>query len=88
MYSVQNLVSISDFRSNLPAWLDKAVGQNPVVILQNSKPKAVVLDPEYLEYLEKYADGYYDAGDAAELDRAMAAGEDKHTIKFKPENYL
>jgi prevent-host-death family protein len=88
MLNVQNLVSISDFRQNLSTWLNKVKADQSVVILQNSKPKAVIIDPEYLTYLENYANGYYDAGDVAEIKRMKANGEDKKVVPFSVNDYL
>lgn len=84
MINLQNIVSITDFRLNIASWLDKL--SEPLIIIQNSKPKAVVVDPEYLEYLERYADGYYDAGDVAELKRAKANKE--KLVPFDPSKFL
>jgi len=89
MFTVQNIVSVTDFRQNLNAWLDRLTSAiEPIIIVQNSKPKAALVDPEYLEYLENYANGFYDKGDAAEVKRAIAAGELKKAVPFKAEDYL
>lgn len=86
MFAVQNIVSITDFRQNLAHWLDQVKTNTPLLLVQHSQPKAVLIDPEYLEYLERYANGYYDEGDVAELKRAISKKEP--FIPFDPEKYL
>lgn len=87
MFAVQDTVSITDFRLNLADWFTKAKFR-PILVFQNSRPKVAIVDPEYLEYLEKYANGFYDAGDAAEIQRAIDSGELKDTVPFNVNDYI
>jgi len=87
MLKVQNIVSVSDFRQDLSGWLEKVKDDNSVVLISNSKPTAILVDPDYFAYLEKYADGYYDAGDVAEAKRALANREDEEALPFDVNNY-
>lgn len=89
MFNVQNIVPSSVFRKSMSGYMSRLrKTKEPLMIIHNSKPSAVLVDPEYLEYLEKYAGGYYDAGDTAEVKRVLASGELQNTIPFHSEDYL
>lgn len=90
MLTVQlnNIVGITDFRQNLSFWLAQLTKNQAIVLLQKSKPKAVVVDPDYLDYLEKYADGYYDQTDVKEAETAIKNGALKKSKPFHVQDYL
>ncbi|OGG13958.1 hypothetical protein A3D77_03590 [Candidatus Gottesmanbacteria bacterium RIFCSPHIGHO2_02_FULL_39_11] len=61
-------ISISDLRKDAAEVLKNVVDkQKPAIILQRSKPRAILVDAKYFEALEE---AYLDLTDAAEAERA------------------
>lgn len=63
-------ITISDLRQNAAAAVnDVVVNQRPTVILQRSRPKAVLVDVDYFQALE---DAVLDLSDAQEAEQAKS----------------
>lgn len=63
-----NTISISDLRADVAKYIAGVTSsQQAAVIVQRSKPKAVLVDYEYFQALEEAA---LDASDAREAERA------------------
>jgi len=72
-----NTISISQLRNDAAAVLSQvSVNQQPTVILQRSKPQAVLVDYDYFQSLEEAA---LDASDAKEAE--LAAKEPKTSFR-------
>jgi prevent-host-death family protein len=78
--NMNNTISISQLRQDATNIIDKIVAsQQPTVILQRSKPKAVLVDYDYFQAMEQ---SILDASDNAEAEKAKK----EPTIKF--DDYL
>ena len=53
--SLRNIIPFTVARNNLNKLIDKVEGETYFVISKQNKPKAVIIDPEYLSYLQKQA---------------------------------
>lgn len=71
--NMNDTISISQLRQDATNIINQTVAkQRPTVILQRSKPKAVLVDYDYFQSLEQ---ALLDAGDAAEAERAKQEKE-------------
>lgn len=53
--SLNNIIPFTVARNTLNKLIDKVEGETYFVISKQNKPKAVIIDPEYLSYLQKQA---------------------------------
>ncbi len=68
MSASNNTISISELRQDATNLIDLAIsGQNPLIVMQRSKPKAVLVDYLYFQALEE---AIIDLTDSQEAERA------------------
>lgn len=81
MNTNNNTISISQLRQDATRLIDLAVSrQNPLTIMQRSKPRAILVDYFYYHALEE---AVLDLTDAAEAEKAKTETASSFTDYFK-----